>query len=253
MKKSFNHHDIEHHLRGQLSEAETNQLLNAANEDPSLGEELDFYESVSKVVRLKVHLAEAQTELRTEGFFQKKQHELNNSGPASGLRWWPRFAAAASILLLLALGTFWYATNNYSNQALVDVPTQRYLSQNTTRAATTITVPDYFKKTSDLLESESYASAIQVLKEVINVTPSDEAKLLLAFAHFKNADYAEAAELSGALAESDDLIIAQKAQWLSVQSGLANGQTDAVFHEALADIAAEHNHLFQQRAQNLQQ
>ncbi|MEM9991430.1 MAG: hypothetical protein AAF738_06665, partial [Bacteroidota bacterium] len=74
-----------------------------------------------------------------------------------------QFSAAASLLLLLSVGTFWFANNNYSNFALADNAFE--LTSNTKGQNTTILTD--FNRAEQAFSKGRYSEVIDIYENII--------------------------------------------------------------------------------------
>lgn len=101
---------IEDYLNGQMPEAEREKFERELDSDPSLKKEFHLVQDILAGIEqlgdeeLKGQIGQAQQELEAEGFFEKKTGKI--AALPFDRRRWHRWAAAASVLIVLGTALF---------------------------------------------------------------------------------------------------------------------------------------------------
>lgn len=248
---------IENYLAGTMPAEERSSFEAELAQNKELKDTLEAHRLANDAIEVMV-----EDNLRTElKKMQAEVYPIGEKGPSSEKqakvvtlrRLWPRLAAAASVLLLIGFFTFQWAGNNYN----------------------TSTIAGNFYDTTDLLNVRGDADFL--LEQGLN--------------HFRNDQFAEAADFFRAIpdsvdlapksryylglsleeqglheearqtlqsliadADQDDFLIAEKAEWLILLTYLNAGETESLeFTTLLEKITEDTNHSYYPKAIQLKQ
>ena len=161
---------IEWYLRGELTGDARRQVEKRIGEDESFAREVAAYRQVQ----------EGFEAARTEAFREKLTEWEKNTPQSAGLRvaarrpLWPRVAAAAAILLLLAFSVNWYLQANFSNDAIVEAYYQPPLDGATMggEPAAQEAVSQSFDAAHRLFKQQQYPAAYQAFDALLARLPN---------------------------------------------------------------------------------
>lgn len=253
MEEKYNYDDIERFAKGKLDEEELADFKQKIQQDQELKEEADFYGEVVDVFRLKGMIKDADAELDKAGFFNTAAPSPTKSNPLKPLG--RRILAyAATISILLIATAFLYSNLTYSNAALASLDAAELgLDLDDTGMRSGEAAADAFADGIASLSAADYAAASRFFE---TITPENEAytqaQLYLAFAHYKQNNYADAAESAQKATPALDAATRQKAEWVLLNSLLRINRVNE-FQELLAQIAANNDHRYQEAAKELEQ
>jgi len=250
MKKEFNYQEIEDYVNGKL-DAKARQELEAKMEaDQALADEVALYQRISEVTevmadeKLQELIATTDGELEQSGFFSQDSNagavsDEEAGSLQSGARIIPMgirraLAIAVSVLVLFAF-SWWWAQNNYSNNALSENYFSETISTTFTRAAGG--TEDPFEPGLSLIEKKDFGAA-GVFFEAIGASDPGyvEARLYLALSQYYEGNFSGAINNAQIVAESNSRF-KEKAQWLQLNAKLAAGNTDVGFEGLLREMA----------------
>ena len=252
MENDYNYPDIENYLGGRMDISEKEAFEKKMKGDPKLAEEVDFYQKVSNITIWKALFEEAEEELSGSEEKVAKKNELS-SAKVRRLNAGKVFAYAASFILLIVIGAFWYANANYSNEALSEIDSIRLDMENGTRRGDE-TIVDIFDKGINALKNEQYNIATKYFDSIPDSSESYTlARLFLAYSQIK------ALKFESAIINADIVINIsasepnrQKAQWLKIQAMLQSDPTSSEFGLLLDQVTNDDTHMFQKKASQLE-
>lgn len=268
----YNHNDIEDFLRGYMNETAESAFQKELTQDELLEEEFSFYKDVAEMVALKGLLEEVETDLTQKDFFDNSQTVekggmVMGTAPASNgkiISFQDRqrtrrriMAFAAAITVLLIVGSFGVANMNYTNTALADLETERFVKLDDVRSGSEGANPiNPFDEGLTALSDKDYAKAATFFEQASqsdNTSIKEEALLYKGFALYHQNEYEKAIAAITPVQNSSDIRFRQKAEWLKIQALLAKGQTDVEFFTLLNKVAQEERHIYGDQARDLQQ
>lgn len=243
---------IESYLYGSMPQDEVKFFESAIADDKSLAEAVELARLEKQALRLL-----AQDQLRSQ-MTAWKAEKAARTAPENGAkiirlpsrqRLLYRLSAAASVLLLLGL-PFWYANNNFDNQALTaDVlGLQSSLSDRSN-------MPDDnpLLQPMEAAQQGQTEAALAALLELEGTAFEANALLLAGEIYTESARYTEARELYlRIIRQTDDLSVRQKAEWQLANVYLATGDEPNAI-ALLADIADNPTHSKEEEATALLQ
>lgn len=259
------------YINGRLTPAQHQTFENELNKNATLAKEVALYKDLYEVQEvigdeeLKAAIEAAEEDLEEEDFFKKTATELaaelegqveskeavvrEIKGRSIWLR--PLLSIAANLLLFFAIGT-WWSNNNYNNHSLAnnhfaETEMSRFVRGNGQVAE------DNFAEGLKAMDIKDYGGATEFFENITEDNPAyNEARLYLALSQFKAGDYTNAKN-NAKLVANQSQQFAPKAQWLLVNTMLANNETDLKFQALLEKIASDAAHPFyQKKAKNLQ-
>lgn len=250
-----NYENLIKYIQGNMEEGAKKEMKEQFENDSELEKEASFLKDLAQVSEWKGMMEEAQDELDAEK--NDRMVVLPSTRPKTKIK--PIFfrkilAYAASVSILLAVLSTFYANNYYSNTSLASTNTERLgfdgVGLNSFRTDTQ--VEDVFQKGLDAIESKDFAGAVSFFEAI--PTDADNylpAKLFLAFAQFEQKEYTTAATNAEIVAiNSQNAITRHRAEWLQVQALLANGQEN-IYSPLLDKMATDTTHTFHKAALEL--
>ena len=227
---------IDKYLSGALSEAEE-QLLEEKRKSPAFLEELAFHEDL-QVVATKAGKLALKDRLRQIEEEQQKPTRLK-------LSFRRKLAIAASILLVLAAGSLWYAQANYASKVIF---AQQYSGPNFAGTRSAEANPAY-QEAANAFYTDDFPRAIGLLKNDLgSAGMPEQTSLLLAHAYLKNAQPEAATAL---VPQQFPTTVSQEAwQWVEVLALLQSGPKDQLISK-LTGIANTSKHPNQRTAQEI--
>lgn len=196
---NINLETIENYVNGQLSEQERTQFDERLRTDPAIANELAFY-VLSKQVAHQQAREQRMAEL----------NELRQQNPRIGQRsvgTWTVYAVAASLVLLLGLGWYFFrpATEPTlaTNQLVDEYVTTHFMELPTTMGSET----DSLKLGIDLFNKGKLDQATGVFQDVLTRKPDTDSALKYGgIASLRQGNYDKAIEQFQALSQRTDLI-----------------------------------------------
>lgn len=241
---------IEAYLSGTLTGTERQAFEAKLTQSPELAEEVD-------VVRLAQEAVELSIEDNLRAQFQEWQSaemKKNQTAEAKVVKMAPRntirriLAIAASVLLLLTAGSFWYANNQFSTEKLAmgyydDIPMDLYVRGNSNPMADAVAA----------MTNENYEEADAYFQQL---TIADDqyfnARYYLAHSLHRQGNYVESNNILNALNETENLNIREDGQWLKVLNFLELGQTENTeFQILLSEMIEDDGHTHHSDAKSL--
>lgn len=195
---NINLETIENYVNGQLSEQERTQFDERLRTDPAVANELAFY-VLSKQVAHQQAREQRMAELNA----------LRQQNPRIGQRsiGWTVYVAAASLILLLGLGWYFFRPTTEpslaTNQLVDDYVTAHFMELPTTMGSET----DSLKLGIDLFNKGKLDQATVVFQDVLARKPDTDSALKYGgIASLRQGNYDKAIEQFQALSQRTDLI-----------------------------------------------
>ena len=267
-ENSTNHDLITKYLDGELSEKEL-KFFNEAIKDKDFLKETAFYKDMATVIHetgnteqgellADINLTNINSDIRASLVAQNERLKKQESGqPTATIRRLNPMrrilSIAASVLVLVTTGAFWYANNNYSITALsvnnyltADIPGT--MSGNTNVDATLQEGLNFFWVTKDL------AAAKTAFAKIPSGSPEfTEAQYFLGHIAFQEKEYALAIDKYQQVLASNQLpnyINRDKLTWNLLLAKMGAGENiEADLNQILQDTG----HPLHQQAQQLNQ
>lgn len=234
---------IEKYLSGDMAVEEQQAFEAEVAADPALADEVDLLRLAKEAVELQIgdSLRQQMQEWQqsASGTKEKMEAKVVAMKPRASLR--RLLAIAASVLLLLSAGTFWYANDQYDAGSIAG---NLYSFEAGTRRpnASEETLNDAL----DAIRDGQYTEADQLLQ---TIQPNDpnyaDARYYLGNSYFQQAQYNDAIAVLQDLGGQADINLQESADWLRVLSYLELGQTDDnTFQSLLSNMVnnTDHNH-----------
>lgn len=256
---NFDNDKIDNFVRGLMSDLEREEFNQEVEQDDALKAEVEFHQDVASIVRKRKALQLVTAELEADHFFSEAKPEeqseakvVNLSKRRSGsIR---RYLAYAASLLVLVVAGLGFINTQYSNSGLTTFDANN-LASNSMRTVTSDTNADPFKEGIQAMEQKDFAQAITFFEAI----PEDSENYTSALLYLATAQY-EAENYEDAITSAETLLAQESksatmrfdAEWLFVQSKLAQGELDTAFETQLEAIATNDSHDYQMEAQELQ-
>lgn len=164
---------------------------------------------------------------------------------------WARLAAAASILLVLAFVANWFWNTQSPDGATlaaefyVSPPAGNHRGESDEDT-------DSYQKAVALIQQKQYDLAIEKLIAIADPALLWPARMQTADAYYKKGDFAKAAATAAEVAaQTQDPLMRQSAEWLQAMALFASGASDPEWMPIVQRIAADANHGYQNKAQEL--
>lgn len=243
---------IEQYVSGQMTADEQAAFEAAMAADPALAEEVDAYRLAEEVVDLAVEesLREQLREWHTADAPGNQQDSAKVVSLVARRSWRRILAIAAGVLILLFVGSYWYADRQYSSDALA----LSYFSADdplsTVRAGGNA---HPLAGAIDALRSEDFEQAEAALQAV---PPSDEnyadARFFLGLNYYLQDRPAQAIDIWQPLENDPNPLLAEKASWYLILAHLRTDEVDkADLLRQLQDITADPDHAYHRQASEL--
>jgi len=243
---------IEQYITGAMAAAERQAFEAEVASDPDLAEEVEAYRLAREAVELSI-----SDQLRDQ-FRQWGEVEatgtINEEAQVVRLR--PRhslrrvLAIAASVLLILAVGSFWYANDQYAADQLA----AGYFDSSSADTRGPVNNQGHpLAEGLEALQSGDYAAADNYFQ---NIPATDEnyadARYFLAQSLHLQGKTDESTDILRGLLDQANINLRESAQWLIVLNYLKNGQVeDPEFQSRLNAIQADTGHSYYQEAEKL--
>ena len=164
---------------------------------------------------------------------------------------WARLAAAASILLVLAFVANWIWTSQSPSGDALAADFYVSPSAGNHRGESDLDTESYQKAVA-LIQQKQYDQAIEQLSVIADAALLWPARLQMADALYKKGDFGKAAATAAeVIAQTQDPLMRQSAEWLEVMARLASGAPDAEWKPILQRIAADTAHGYSDKAKEL--
>ncbi|MCB0629814.1 MAG: tetratricopeptide repeat protein [Lewinella sp.] len=234
---------IEKYLSGDMAGEERQSFEAEVAANPALADEVDLLRLAREAVELQIgdNLRQQFQE------WDQSATQSTTSTEAKVVQMKPRttlrrvLAIAATVLLLLSAGSFWYANDQYAADAIAG---DLYESIATTRRPNSS--EDTLEKAIAAIMDKNYAEADQLLQ---TIQPNDlkytDARYYLGHSYYQQGQYNEAINILQNLGDNADINLSESADWLRVLSYLELGQTDnTTFQSLLSEMVSntDHNH-----------
>jgi len=211
MEAEERHEHIEAYLAGRLGADAVAAFEQELSDDATLRKEVELHRKAGIVL---------QHGLRESRKQRLREIDATLATRLPAIILWRRLAAAASVLVLLAVGVNFYAHRTYSNTAIAQ---------------------DLFAPVP--VETYRGSSAEEAL--------STTALMIQAQDQFKNKSYSQAIETYLLVIKQDDLL-KEQAEWNLLTCYLASDPTGAQFDVLLRHIVDDFQHVYHDKALGLQ-
>jgi len=230
---------IGRYINDQLSDDEKSRFEKEMAADESLAIEVKrygkLYDGLASLERseIKNTLLKLDPELRRSKFRLRPLRRY--------------LAIAASVLLILGVGLFWYANQSLSNKALAAT----YFESPVTTQRTTEQHVGLLQRGIQHYENDAYEEALVSLEQVMQEEDDHAAALYYqALAHFKLQAYSKSRQVAQDANLVNDNRFKYRVEWLRILTLLAEeNESDA--KGMLEDVSNNVEHPYQDRAQRL--
>lgn len=265
MEKRYNDlydQDIDSYITKKMDGESSLKFEQLMAQDEVLSEEVVFRQGLIKAMKWKRQINIAHTEMLKkkakpkpilEGVNEPVSEPINVPIRRIGFRRVLAYAASVSILALIGLS--WFANNNFSDEQLADNNTRGLISlDDGIFKGGEGTTKDPFEEGLNNLSQEEYAKAATFFEAIPTQNETYvQARLFLAFSQYHTKAYAAAIQNANIVIEKSlDTKDKHKAEWLIIQSQLAQGTRDAAFYTQLKAIVDNPTHTYRKQAVQLQ-
>lgn len=203
-----NRHLISKYLEGELDPITAARFEEDLRSDPLLQQELELYKEVDEaladtdLIELRMQLRDIHTRLAPETTLQ----------PRAGIKWITRVGAAASLAVLLGLGTYTIIRMN-SSQYLFNKYYQPYELTSANRSGvseTDLTLREAMLK----YQNQEYREAVLLFEKVLTADPDQMAtQLYTGISYFEIEEYRKAGNSFTKVIEQNDNLYIEQARW----------------------------------------
>jgi len=160
-------------------------------------------------------------------------------------------AAAASVLLLIGFFAMQFASNNYSNQALVSNNLENYEMP---LIRSTDAVQNKLAPAIEAYDQGNYTQTIETLAGIEATADNyQEAKFYTGLSYFQLKNYKKAIPFFKGVAASNDIRFTEKADWHQLMAYLSMDDTGEEFQKLLNRIIQDSDHSYQSKATALKE
>jgi tetratricopeptide (TPR) repeat protein len=205
-----NRHLISRYLEGELNPSEVTRFEEALIKDPELQEELDLFRDVdvaladTDVLSLRAQLDELHEELTPQ--FEKRSSKKTSKRVL-------RYAVAASVAVIISLGTYGIFFKKVSNNKIVSQFYKPYDVTLVNRSAN-IDITDILSQALYKYENAEYADAVELFQQVLVVNPKMTASNLYSgISYFELKEYENARSSLVKVIEHNDNLYIEQARW----------------------------------------
>ena len=243
---------IEQYLTGKMDGVEQQAFEAELNSNSTLAEELDAHRLAREAIELSIG-----DSLR--GQFQE-WHDSTATGTtkegAKIVKMAPRIAlrrvlaVAASVLLLLAVGSYWYANDRYNDP---DLAMAFYEDSAIGKLRTGTAANHPLALGLDNMLAEDFAAADDYFNGIAPTdTNYEDARYYLGHSLYLQSRSEEAIQVLQSIQDSSNSNLRQSAEWLLLLSRLQEGQSESSkFQELLDKMLADSRHSYHPKAVEL--
>ncbi|HVZ96223.1 MAG TPA: hypothetical protein VG847_05065 [Chitinophagaceae bacterium] len=186
---------IENYFKGILSGEEKKSFEQRIQEEASFADEVAFYISANNMLRQRIH------EEKKQQFRDVYQRQKTVSIKKPVIKIW-RYVAAASVLIVLLLATWFIAGNKTSPQQLAD----RYIKQNLQMLPVTMGIQDSLQQGVTLYNSGKLREALPLFETLSLAHPENtDAKKYAGIVYLRLYDYDKAMQYFSGLEANKNL------------------------------------------------
>lgn len=239
---------IEAYLSGDMNESEASLFDKEIAQNSELAVAVDRHLVAHDAIEVMIE-KNLRSEMESWREEEKQEATVHNIGQkkekATIRRLAYRFAAAASIALLMGFFALQFSSNNYSNIALSENAYNYDLS--TSRSTTT--TQNALAPGLEAYENGNYSEAIQYFQNIpVGDANHTEALFYLGHSYYQNKNYNTAISTFQQVAATKDIRYIEAAEWYQVVNTLAAGKVDANFNVLLNKIADDRGHTYHNNA-----
>lgn len=232
---------IEAYLNQELSETDAKAFEQAVENDTELQQAMDIHMLSRDAMDILVEndLRAELNELRAEQQTEAAPATIRQLRPRRRL--FTQLAVAASVALAVGFFSFFWASNNYTDEAIAFAAYDNPVQSTTIRGNQG--VQQQLKSVKNQLANQEIAAAIATLEKIENGAENSEVQYYLGHAQFLNKDYSTAAGNFQQAIAINDARYKQKAEYYLLLSWMLEGQTNTTAFQTLYDkIAQDDNH-----------
>lgn len=232
---------IEAYVSGEMTGAERQAFEAEMAGNSALAEEVDAFRLAREAVELSISdgLRSQFQEWQETGTNTTKSEEARvvTMTPRRNLR--RILAIAASVLLILTAGSFWYANNQFSADNLAvgyyqDIPMDLYVRGGANSMADAVAA----MQAGNFTEAETFFRSIEAGNDQYF-----DAQYYLAHSLYLQKEYSASIETLNALKEASNNNLKEDGAWLKVLNYLELGQTkDETFQNILSGMLEDEGH-----------
>lgn len=239
---------IEAYLGGQLSESEARAFEQDLVQDAGLQEELNAHLLARDAI--EVAIADSLRETLKTWRGEEKTTKVNTEGPRIRTLWRRNLAIAASVLVLIVAGSFWWANSRYSDSAIAG---RFYSAADLASLRNGPAEEEPLAPGTQLILQGDYPGAIQFFNEALMANENNvEARCYRGQAHFLQGDLdAAEADLRLVVQNSIHKNLQEKAEWVLALVYLKQGN-DSQWQPLIEKMASNPEHNYHPNAVNLQ-
>lgn len=204
-----NRHLISRYLEGEMDPIEATGFEEALENNPELKEEVDLYREVdqaiadTEVLDLRAQLDEIHEELSPQ------LEKLTRKSPKRVLR----YAVAASIAVVISLGTYSLFFKKVDNNKIVSEFYKPYDVTLVNRSSNDHILP-LMREALYKYDNEEYREAVSLFREILEVKPEMTASYLYSgISYMELKEYVNAEKSFIAVIEHDDNLYIEQAEW----------------------------------------
>lgn len=217
-----NKHLISRYLEGEMDPIEATGFEESLENDPELKEEVDLYREVEEAISdtealdLRSQLDEIHEELTPQLEKMKKRSSKQVL----------RYAVAASIAVIISLGTYSLFFKKVDNNKIVTEFYKPYDVTLVNRSANTSITP-LMREALYKYETKDYEEAIVLFKEILEINPQMTASHLYSgISYLEIEQYKNAEKSLTAVLEHNDNLYMEQADWYLGMVYLLNEEKD---------------------------
>jgi len=258
MTDKYTYDDIRNYLDGRLDKTANQYFEQYMQQHPEFREEVNFYKNLQQAtVRVNKEkdfselVQQVDQNLAQEHFFEKKSTEVSTK-PARSRRIFLPLAIAASFLVLFWFGGQYWASQNYSNEALVASYFQPFEASSADRG-TEETFSTQVDAGLQAFQQNDYVTAIEQFQAVPDSsTLYAQSRYYLGQSYMANGNFEEAIVAFEAAAATDDVRFQERADWHAIQAMLLADSSTERLQRSLEAIINNPDHAYAGQAADLQ-
>jgi len=258
MTDKYSYDDIENYLDGRLNKAANQDFEQYMQQHPGFQQEVDFYKNlqqatvrVNKEKDFSALVQQVDQDLAQKDFFEKKSTEVSTK-PARSRRIFLPLAIAASFLVLFWFGGQYWASNNYSNEALVASYFQPFEASSANRGTDKISANQFYTGL-DAFQQGDYPEAIEQFNAVPDTSKFfAQSRYHLGHSYLASGNFEKAITAFEAAAATEDISVQDNAEWDAIRAMLLADSSTERLQRSLEAIIANPNHSYREEAADLQ-
>lgn len=242
---------IEAYLSGDMPESEATRFDQEIAQNTVLAAAVDRHLVAQDAIEVMIE-KNLRSEMETWRKEEKQEatvHTIGQKKQTATVRSLAyRFAAAASVALLVGFFALQFSSNNYSNAAL----SESAYNYDFSNARSTSSIQNTLTPGLKAYENGNYTEAIQYFQ---NIPTTDgnytEALFYLGHSHYQNKNHTAAITAFQQVIATKDIRYTEAAEWFQIVNTLATDKLDANFNSLLDKIADDGGHTYHHNALEL--